>query len=104
MMATEASNSSFRRTMRSRIWAWTVTSRAVVGSSAIRRSGFRESAMAIMARWRIPPENSCGNWRARSSGLGIPTLRSISIAWAMASDFEMSWWARRPSTIWSPTR
>ena len=30
--------------------------------------------MAIMARWRIPPENSCGYWLARSSGLGMPDL------------------------------
>ena len=43
-----------------KIWCWMVTSRAVVGSSAISRSGWLASAMAIMTRWRIPPENSCG--------------------------------------------
>ena len=43
-----------------RIWAWMVTSSAVVGSSAISTLGDSESAIAIMARWRIPPENSCG--------------------------------------------
>ncbi len=32
-----------------------VTSRAVVGSSAINRLGRQTSAIAIMARWRIPP-------------------------------------------------
>ena len=32
----------------SRIWAWMVTSSAVVGSSAIRRFGLHDSAMAIM--------------------------------------------------------
>ncbi len=42
------------------ICAWTVTSRAVVGSSAISSSGSQTSAMAIIARWRIPPENWCG--------------------------------------------
>ncbi len=42
------------------ISAWIVTSRAVVGSSAIKISGSQAKAMAIMARWRIPPENSCG--------------------------------------------
>ncbi len=42
------------------IWAWTVTSSAVVGSSAIRISGSSASAIAIMTRWRIPPENWCG--------------------------------------------
>ena len=44
----------------SRIWAWIVTSRAVVGSSAMSSFGSHESAMAIIARWRIPPENWCG--------------------------------------------
>ncbi len=36
--------------MSSMIWAWMVTSRAVVGSSAMRMSGSHASAMAIMAR------------------------------------------------------
>ncbi|MGC3983610.1 MAG: hypothetical protein QM777_02145 [Pseudorhodoferax sp.] len=45
---------------RSRICFWIVTSRAVVGSSAISRSGPQASAMAIMMRWRWPPENWCG--------------------------------------------
>ena len=44
----------------SRICAWIVTSSAVVGSSAIRRSGLHESAIAIIARCRMPPENWCG--------------------------------------------
>src|SRR5581483_1453701 len=72
IMTTAALNSAFRRSIRSRIWACTVTSSAVVGSSAIRISGFSERAIAIMARCRIPPENSCGYWLARSSGVGIP--------------------------------
>ena len=49
-----------RSCSRSRIWAWTVTSRAVVGSSAIRISGSSTSAIAIITRCRIPPESSCG--------------------------------------------
>ena len=40
-----------------RICAWTVTSSAVVGSSAMSRSGSHSSAMAIMTRWRMPPES-----------------------------------------------
>ena len=44
----------------SRIWAWMVTSSAVVGSSAMRTLGDSDSAIAIIARWRMPPENSCG--------------------------------------------
>ena len=42
------------------ICACIVTSSAVVGSSAIRISGSQASATAIIARWRMPPENSCG--------------------------------------------
>ena len=45
---------------RSRICAWMVTSSAVVGSSAISSFGLQASAMAIIARCRIPPENWCG--------------------------------------------
>ena len=46
--------------MRRRISAWVVTSSAVVGSSAISTFGLQASAMAIMARWRMPPLNSNG--------------------------------------------
>ena len=45
---------------RSRICAWMVASRAVVGSSAMRRPGSQDSAMAIVTRWHMPPENWCG--------------------------------------------
>ncbi len=45
---------------RSRIWAWMVTSSAVVGSSATRTSGLLATAMATMTRWHMPPENWCG--------------------------------------------
>ncbi|TPW20440.1 MAG: Uncharacterized protein FD126_1682 [Elusimicrobia bacterium] len=46
--------------MRARIWAWMVTSKAVVGSSAMRILGLQESAIAIIARWRMPPESWWG--------------------------------------------
>ena len=39
------------------ICACTVTSRAVVGSSAINNCGPQISAAAIITRWRIPPES-----------------------------------------------
>ena len=42
------------------IWACTVTSSAVVGSSAMSSSGSSAIAIAIMMRWRMPPENWCG--------------------------------------------
>mmetsp|Transcript_4263 Transcript_4263/g.7702 ORF Transcript_4263/g.7702 Transcript_4263/m.7702 type:complete len:98 (-) Transcript_4263:46-339(-) len=49
-----------RSAISSSIWAWIVTSSAVVGSSAIRMRGSHASAMAIIARCRIPPDISCG--------------------------------------------
>ena len=46
--------------MSSRICAWIVTSSAVVGSSAISSSGFVDRAIAIITRWRMPPDSWCG--------------------------------------------
>ena len=56
----ERANRSFRSRNRFRICAWVMTSSAVTGSSAITRSGRHASAIAIITRWRIPPESSCG--------------------------------------------
>ena len=42
------------------IWAWVVTSSAVVASSAISSFGWQASAIAIITRWRMPPESWCG--------------------------------------------
>ena len=41
---------SFSSLINSRIWAWIVTSRAVVGSSAMNSDALQDSAMAIMTR------------------------------------------------------
>ena len=38
----------------------TTTSSAVVGSSAMMNSGRQTLASAIVTRWRMPPESSCG--------------------------------------------
>ena len=51
------SRSSF---ISSRICAWTVTSSAVVGSSAISSFGLQASAIAIITRCRMPPDIWCG--------------------------------------------
>ena len=51
---------SRRSFISSRIWACTVTSSAVVGSSAMRSFGLQESAIAIITRWRMPPDIWCG--------------------------------------------
>ena len=50
-------SSSCSSFIRSRICAWMVTSSAVVGSSAISSFGLQASAIAIITRWRMPPEN-----------------------------------------------
>ena len=70
--------------MTSRICAWIVTSSAVVGSSAISSAGLQDSAMAIITRCRMPPENSCGYCLRRFSGLGMPTRASRSMARCLA--------------------
>ena len=71
---------SRRLRIRSRIWAWIVTSSAVVGSSAISSSGSQARAIAIITRWAMPPDISCGNAFSRRSGSGMPTIRSSSRA------------------------
>ena len=45
---------------RRRTWACTITSSAVVGSSAITSDGEQASAIAIITRCFWPPESSCG--------------------------------------------
>ena len=52
--------SSCRARISCRICAWIVTSSAVVGSSAISSDGLHDSAIAIITRWRMPPESWCG--------------------------------------------
>ena len=75
--------SRLRSFIRRRIWAWMVTSSAVVGSSAISSLGRQARAMAIMTRWRMPPESWWGYCLATVSGLGILTSLSISTTfWA----------------------
>ena len=86
----------------SRICAWVVTSSAVVGSSAISRLGLQASAMAITARWRMPPENWCGYSSTRCSGLAMPTDASSSIVRSRASCFVIFWCSVMFSMIWLP--
>ena len=104
MRMSAAPASSLTARMRPRIWAWIVTSSAVVGSSAISRAGSQAIAMAIIARWRIPPESSWGCWRIRRSGEGMPTRRSISSARARPCAREAPRCRRGPSAICSPMR
>ena len=60
------------------ICACTVTSSAVVGSSRISSRGRRATAIAIITRWRMPPESWCGyEWSTRC-GSPIPSSRRRS--------------------------
>ena len=61
--------------------------------------------MPIMARWRIPPENSNGYCLARSAGRVTSTRWRMSTASAAAAFLEIDLSRRRTaSAIWSPMR
>ncbi len=90
--------------IRLRICACTVTSSAVVGSSANRTFGPQAKAMAIITRWRIPPESSCGYCRSRRAGSGIRTSTSSRSAISRAELRSMPRWTRSGSAICSPMR
>ena len=91
-----------RRSSNSRIWAWTITSRAVVGSSPITTAGSQARAIAIIARWRIPPDSSWGYARPRLAG--IPTSSSSSPARLSASALSTLSRSSTGSAICSFTR
>src|SRR5258706_6893297 len=99
MSMTAVLKSRRRRAMSSRICAWTVTSSAVVGSSAISSFGLQESAIAIMTRWRMPPVNWWGYARRRRGASGMPTASMSSRARARASVFDMPRWICSGSMI-----
>ena len=74
MKSTAKSSSRFRASNCCRISRWTTTSSAVVGSSRITSSGLSARAIAMITRWRMPPESSCGYERMRDGS--IPTISS----------------------------
>ena len=91
--------------IRSRIPAWIVTSSAVVGSSAIRIFGSQASAIAIITRWRMPPESWCGYSSTRRSGAGMPhEVEQLDRALARVAPRPRPRCRRSTSPIWSPTR
>ncbi|KAG1388053.1 hypothetical protein G6F59_016126 [Rhizopus arrhizus] len=80
-------NSVWMSRSRSSSSACTVTSSAVVGSSAISSSGPHISAMAIITRWRRPPDNWCGYCVSRCPADAMPTFSSSSMARSRACCF-----------------
>jgi hypothetical protein len=59
--------------------------------------------MAIITRWRMPPDSWCGYSSTRWWGMGMPTSCSISMARLRACFLFSPWCSRSDSTIWSPT-
>ena len=51
-----------------------------MGSSAMTSDGLPATAMAIMTRWRSPPDSSWGYARRRRAGSGTPTASSSRMA------------------------
>src|SRR6059036_2756776 len=102
MIIIARSSSRCRSRISPRIRSCMMTSSAVVGSSAMIRSGLQASAIAIIARCFMPPENSWGYPSDRSAVM--PT--SLNSSWIRASRCSavISMWASRASSIWSPTR
>ena len=59
--------------------------------------------MAIITRWRIPPDISCGYWSIRLLASGIRTRSSISSVRVRAWARFMPRCRRSASPIWLPT-
>ncbi len=73
-----------------------------MGSSATISRGSQASAIAIITRWRCPPDSSCGYAFARAAG--SPTCSSSSPAFFFAPAGVALRCSRIGSAIWSPTR
>ncbi len=86
--------------MSSRIWACTMTSKAVVGSSPITSLGLQARAMAIIARWRMPPESWWGKSMTRL--VLMPTRSKSSRVRTMACFSERPSWSMIGSAICLP--
>ena len=84
------------------ICACTVTSNAVVGSSAINTFGFPARAIAIQIRCCIPPEHSNGYRFIHALTSRIPTISNNSSAFSFASCRVQSVCSLRLSIICLP--
>ena len=83
--------------------ACVVTSSPVVGSSAISSRGEQAMATAIITRWHMPPDSSCGYASSRAAAFRICTASSSSSARPRASPHPTASCARMASAICSPT-
>jgi len=78
--------------------ACTETSRALVGSSAIRRLGPSARDRASEARWRSPPESSCGNLSPYARGRRTASSSSSTRLRAFPGSAAMPWTTRGSAT------
>ena len=93
-----------RSRIRSRICAWMVTSSAVVGSSAISSFGLQASAIAIITRWRMPPDSWCGYSRDAPLRLGdADQAQHLDGARFVGLARSRPWCSRSVSPICRPT-
>ena len=104
MMTTATPSRRDRSFISSRICAWMVTSSAVVGSSAISSLGLQARPMAIITRWRMPPDSWWGYCASRLSGSVMPTSVSSSMARARAAASVIFRWMSSGSMICRPMR
>ena len=86
-----------------RICARSVTSSAVVGSSASSSRGLQASAIAIIARCRWPPDSWCAKAWARRAGSGMPVSASNCTAASCAARPDRPSCSSSTSAIWLPT-
>ena len=86
------------------VCACVVTSSAVVGSSAMSSTGSRISAIAIMMRWRCPPDSWCGNESYMRAGSGRCTCSIIARMRALRSAGASCVCSASTSSICTPQR
>ena len=103
IMRIETPSSSDSSLSNFRIWSWMVTSSPVVGSSAISSAGSPASAVAIITRWRMPPDSSYGYCFNRSFIWEIPTSSSSSEARTLARSRLTPARLTSTSRSWAPT-
>jgi hypothetical protein len=95
-------NSLHREASSAMISACTVTSSAVVGSSANRMRGFAIRPSAIATRCRIPPESSCGYCASSRPAPGSRTRPSMATASSSATLRRTPLAVIVTSASWSP--
>ncbi len=103
LISSNAVPAAFRPASRRRIPACTVTSSAVVGSSAMISSGAAAMAEAMSTRCRSPPDSSWGRCPARSAGSGTRTDSSSSSTRSARCARGTTSWVVSTSAISAPT-